>query len=227
MIADMLILACPTIRYELEQSIKEQNSKARVEYLPQSLHSEPNKMHDYLQKKIDCMQGFERVVLCVSSCGGSTAGLMASTAEIILPRTRDCLDILLSGNSLAELKRDLGGVYYTKGWMDFSRQSEIDLDRLTKKLGRAEAEAYLCNLYRTCNRFYIIDTGCYDIEEVREYATPLVKLVNGSLDVIKGEYGILRKVAKRQFDEDFMVVEKGSRVITDGFLKNWQQDVNY
>ena len=50
MIADMLILACPTIRYELEQSIKEQNSKARVEYLPQSLHSEPNKMHDYLQK---------------------------------------------------------------------------------------------------------------------------------------------------------------------------------
>ena len=221
MMANTLIMACPTLRYELEKSLKEHNSGAKIEYLPQRLHSEPEKMHDYLRGKIDSLQGVERVVLCVSSCGGSTAGLTAYTAELVVPRTRDCLDILLSGDSLANLERDLGGVYFTKGWMDFSRQSDIDLDRLTDKMGKEEAEAYLYDLYRTCSNFYIIDTGCYDVEEVREYASPLVRLVNGTLSVIKGKYGILQKVAKGQFDEDFMVVPQGGTVSADGFLKNW------
>ena len=154
----------------------------------------------YLQRRIDGLQGTKRAVLCVSSCGGSTAGLLASSTELVVPRTRDCLDILLSGASLEDLKRDLGGVYFTRGWMDFSRQSEIDLGRLTKKLGKAEAEAYLYEMYRTCNRFYIIDTGCYDVEKVRAYAEPLVKIVNGTITVLKGEYGILKKLAQGRFD---------------------------
>ncbi len=49
----------------------------------------------------------------------------------------------------------------------------------------------------------------------------MVKLVNGTLTVIKGKYGILQKVAKGQFDEDFMVVPRGGTVNADGFLKNW------
>lgn len=92
--SNTLILACPTLRYELERSLKEQNAKARIEYLPQRLHSEPEKMHEYLQSKIDSLQNVGRVVLCVSSCGGSTAGLAASTAEIVVPRTRDFSNIL-------------------------------------------------------------------------------------------------------------------------------------
>ncbi len=146
MMTNTLILACPTLGYELERSLQEQNTKAKVEYLPQRLHSEPEKMHEYLQSKIDSLQNVDRVVLCVSSCGGSTAGLLASTAEIVVPRTRDCLDILLSGDSLASLERDLGGVFFTKGWMDYSKQTDIDLDRLTEKLGKEEAEAYLYDL---------------------------------------------------------------------------------
>ena len=219
--SDTLILACPTLRYELEKSLQEQNTEAKVEYLPQRLHSEPEKMHEFLQSKLDSLQNVDRVVMCVSSCGGSTAGLLASTVEIVVPRTRDCLDILLSRSSLDKLERDLGGVYFTKGWMDYSKQTDIDMDRLTEKLGKEEAEAYLYDLYRTCNSFYIIDTGCYDVEEVREYASPLVKLVNGTLAVVNGEYGILQKVAKKHFDEDFMVVPRGETVNADGFLKNW------
>lgn len=218
---DTVILACPTLRYELERALQESSAGFRVEYLPQRLHSEPEKMHEHLQERIDGLQEAQRVVLCVSNCGGSTAGVLASSVELILPRTRDCLDILLSGDSLASLERDIGGVYFTRGWMDFSRQSEIDLDRLTAKQGRAEAEAYLYELYSTCNKFYIIDTGCYDVDEVKDYVAPLVKLVGGTLSIQKGTYGILRKIAKGQFDEDFMVVPAGGRVDKDGFLKNW------
>ena len=219
--AETVIFACPTLRYELEEALREHSSRMRVEYLPQKLHSEPKEMHDYLQQKIDGLQDASRAVLCVSSCGGSTAGLLATKGELVIPRTRDCLDILLSGNSLRDLERDLGGVYFTKGWMDFSRQSDLDLDKLTEKLGKAEAEAYLYEMYRTCNRFYIIDTGCYDVEEVRAYAVPLVRLADGTLTVIKGVYGILRKIALGRFDEDFMVVPRGSRVSPEGFQKNW------
>ena len=49
MMEDAVILACPALRYELEKSLKEKNAGTIVEYLPQRLHSEPEKMHDYLQ----------------------------------------------------------------------------------------------------------------------------------------------------------------------------------
>ena len=207
-----VILSCPTLRGELISAMREASSEAIVYFMPQRLHSDPKELHAYLQDKIDHFWNVDRIVLCVSGCGGGTKGLKANTAELVVPRTRDCLDILLSGKSLATLERDISGVYFTESWMEFSKNSEIDLDRLTKKMGRAAAEDFLRRLYKTCNKFYIIDTGCYDVEEVQAYVAPLVEILQGTVQVLQGEYGILRKIAKENFDEDFQVVPKGSEV---------------
>lgn len=215
-----VILSCPTLKGELKAALSAASSEAVVYFLPQRLHSDPKELHAYLQDMIDRFYNVDRIVLCVSGCGGGTAGLRATSAELVVPRTRDCLDVLLSGDSLASLQRDISGVYFTESWMEYSRQTDIDLDRLTRKMGREAAEDFLRGLYKTCNRFYIIDTGCYDVRAVQDYIAPLVEILHGTVTMLNGECGVLHKIARAQFDGDFVVVPKGGAVSSEVFLKN-------
>lgn len=217
---ETIILACPTLKQELQTAIRMCSSDSSVCFLPRHLHNDPRELHRYLQERIDSYRSADRIILCVSRCGGGTANLKATSAELVLPRTRDCLDILLSGKSLASLERDVHGIYFTASWMEFSRESEIDLDRLTQKLGREAAVEYLRRLYRTFHDFYIIDTGCYDVQEVKDYIAPLVEILDGTITVLRGEYGILRKIAANCFDEDLIKIPRGNLVPAEAFLPN-------
>lgn len=60
--------------------------------------------------------------------------------------------------------------------------------------------------------FYIIDTGTYDVKEVEEYIRPLVDVLDGRILSVKGTYGMLRKIARQQFDDDFLIVPNGGVV---------------
>lgn len=215
-----VILSCPTLKGELTAALTEASSEAVVYFLPRRLHSDPKELHTCLQDMIDHFYNADRIVLCASGCGGGTAGLRASTAELAVPRTRDCLDILLSGESLASLQRDISGVYLTESWMEFTKTTEIDLDWLTAKMGRRAAEDYLRRLYKTCNKFYIIDTGCYDVATVQDYVAPLVTILSGTVTMLHGKCGILHKIAREQFDDDFVIVPKGGEIPSGAFLKN-------
>ncbi|MBS5888085.1 MAG: hypothetical protein KIB08_06215 [Negativicoccus succinicivorans] len=67
-------------------------------------------------------------------------------------------------------------------------------------------------MYKGFEHFYIIDTGGYEIEPVREYLEKLRKILDGQIDIIPGKYGILRKIADDDFDEDFLILKKGETV---------------
>ncbi len=215
-----VILSCPTLMGELKAALAAASSEAAAYFIPRRLHSVPKELHEYLQDMIDHFYNVDKIVLCVSGCGGGTAGLRAASSELIVPRTRDCIDLLLSGGSLSSLRRDISGVYFTESWMECTRESEIDLDKLTEKMGREEAENFLRRLYKTCNKFYIIDTGCYDVRAVEKYVAPLVEILSGTMTVLHGKYGILHKIAEGRFDDDFVVVPPGETVPSDAFLKN-------
>lgn len=105
--------------------------------------------------------------------------------------------------------------------MEFMKESDIDFDKLKQKMGETKARMYLMKLYSVIHDFYIIDTGCYDIEPVKEYITPLVRLVEGELHIVPGHYGILRKMAREQFDDDFFTVPVGETVKSDSFPSNF------
>ena len=215
-----VILSCPTLMEELKTALAAASSEAVVYFIPRQLHSDPKKLHEYLQDMIDHFYNVDQIVLCVSGCGGGTAGLRAATSKLIVPRTRDCLDILLSGESLDALQRDISGVYFTESWMECTKESEIDLDKLAEKMGRENAENFLRRLYKTCNKFYIIDTGCYNVRAVEEYVAQLVEILSGTMTMLRGQCGVLHKIAEERFDEDFIVVPPGGKVPTDAFLKN-------
>ncbi|MBQ8418127.1 MAG: DUF1638 domain-containing protein [Phascolarctobacterium sp.] len=216
-----IILSCPTLRGELLAALDEHNADIPVHFMPYELHGDIKYLHEYVQKMIDSFGNVDRIYICTTGCGGGTIGLKATTAELVLPRTRDCLDILLSGDDLKrDDRRNLRGIYYTASWMDFSKNSEIDVEKLIAKRGQEEAEAFLRKLYNGFKDFYIIDTGCYDVEEVRNYLAPLMKILGTEIKELKGEYKILHKMVTHQVDQDFVIVPKGEAVQAGSFMPN-------
>ena len=216
-----IILSCPTLKKELLAALASHNSEIPVHFMPYQLHNDVKYLHEYVQKMIDSIENVDRIYICTTGCGGGTIGLKATTAELVLPRTRDCLDILLSGDNLKrDDRRNLRGIYYTASWMDFGKNSEIDPEKLIAKRGQEEAEEFLRKLYNGFKDFYIIDTGCYDVEEVRAYANTLMKILGTEVQVIKGEYKILHKMVTHKIDEDFVIVPKGEAVVAGSFMPN-------
>ena len=206
-----VILACPTLSGELKEAMKKAQSESVVYFMPPGLHRDPKVLHHYVQDKIDHFYNVSQIVVCTTGCGGGNIGITASSAPLVYPKTRDCIDILLSGDSLSDLKRDMHGVFLTESWMA----------KLEKKMGKEEAHEYLKKLYAPIHDFYIIDTGCYDVEPVKKYIEPMVELLGAKLHMIKGNYGILRKMARGTFDEDFFIVPKGEKVKAGSFPSNF------
>jgi hypothetical protein len=216
-----VILSCPTLKKELLAALAANNADIPVHFMPYKLHGDLKFLHEYVQSMIDSFGNVDRIYICTTGCGGGTIGIKATTAELVLPRTRDCLDILLSGDNLKrDDRRNLRDIYYTASWMDFSKNSEIDYDKLVANRGKEEAEEFLRKLYKGFKDFYIIDTGCYDVQEVRDYLAPLMKVLDTEIKEVKGEYKVLHKMVTHQIDEDFVIVPQGEAVQAGSFMPN-------
>lgn len=207
-----IILSCPTLKRELEKAVEEAGFAGEVRFIPQSLHSSPKELRKYLQETIDHMEGMEEILLCVSGCGGATVGLRAAGAPLIVPKTRDCVDILLSEDSLKELKRPKDGFFLSYGWMEYMKNSCLDLNQILKEKGLEATEEYMRSMFRGFENFYIIDTGIYPLKEIEDYIQPLADIIGGKVSKIRGGYGILKKMAAGKKDGDFLVVQKGETV---------------
>jgi len=216
-----IIISCPTLQYELKAALQEAGSDTAIHFIPQRLHSVPEELHTHLQEVIDSITDVDRIYICISSCGGSTLGLKATTAELVIPRTRDCVDILLSQKEhpIEAIDRPFDGCLFTKGWVDFNQSSEDSLKNLTKRKGKEYAESYIRSIYGSFNKFYYIDTGLGHMDDIETRMEPMVKVLNGSTCKICGGFGILRKIAANNIDSDFIVVPKGQTVENVDFLQ--------
>lgn len=206
--SNKVVIACRTIEKELQAAMKETSSSYLVYFLPSRLHTVPQEMAVQLQKIIDGLENVDQVLLCVSGCGGGTKDLKATTADIIIPRTRDCIDMLLTKTTVDDIERDKRGIFFTESWLEFFKQSPMAFDKLAAQYGRKEAEEKFKSIYKGFGNFYIVDTGVYDLNRLKSYLTPLVKMIDGKLTVVKGRYEVIRKMLTGKIDEDFRVIKK-------------------
>lgn len=202
-----IIYSCITLQKELQDVISKYNCEDEVHFLSPALHSNPQEMHRVLQSFIDDNTCYEEIVICVSGCGKATCDLKATTCSLALPRTMDCIDILLTGSGI---KRPDGSIFITKSWMNFMKNSSIDYEKLIQERGREAADSFLKVLYKGFTDFYIIDTGTYELTEVESYIKPLVELLEGTLKIIPGPYKVLEKLITGKYDQDVIVIPKGT-----------------
>ncbi len=212
------IYSCITIQKELEITAKNLGCKDEITFLDSKLHSNPQKMRETLQKIIDengsANNPAYEIVICVSGCGKATCNLTASSCNIVVPRTMDCIDILLSGSNTPRPK---GAIFLTASWMKFMQASSICHEKLISKHGYENAAEKLRTIYKGFTDFYIIDTGTYDINDVESYITPLIDILGGKITKIPGTYKILEKLISGNYDKDIIQIPKGNTLLITEF----------
>ena len=203
-----VILSCPTLKKEIQHILAEHKLDTPVYFLPRRLHADPKELAEYLQNTIDSFDNVDRILICVSGCGGGTAKLRATTAELVIPKTRDCLDLLLSGDDVKSINRAPNGIFMTESWWMTMKEGELNLEKQIAAKGKEAGEAWLRQIFKGFEHFYIIDTGVYDVAAVAKEMQPLIDVLEGTVEVVPGRCGLLRKLLTGGIDENFRVIAK-------------------
>lgn len=193
------------------------------ETLDFGLHLRPNELKKTLQEKIDKASSHADVLLLgYGLCSMAVVGLRASTAHLVIPRVDDCIAIFLGSCSAykEQAKKEPGTYYLTKGWIEVGDSPFSEYRRLVEKFGEAKAERMIQLMLKNYTRLGFINTGQYEIERYREYATKTAEKFNLRLEEIDGSPALVRKMVFGPWDDEFLVVEPGQTVQYTDFVQS-------
>lgn len=124
------LIGCAVLRSALEPMVDKQNGWDFVEYMDAGLHTTPGKLRPALQERLDGVDVPSRIFLAYGLCGKGLDGLSSGRHTLIIPRTGDCIPLLMG--SYDRYKQDLqenpGTYYLSEGWVenDFHPLGQFD-----------------------------------------------------------------------------------------------------
>lgn len=206
-----VVIACETLRDELMMAVRETGSSYPVIWIDSIYHVDPGKLRLKLQQEIDSLTGIKHVLLAYGACGNGLVGLKASTADLIIPKTDDCISMFLSkpGKTFIRLKESY---FLTKGWMESSKGLWNEYWYTVNRYGEKRARRIFDLMLGNYQNLTLIDTEAYNFEEWKDKAQQLAEKTNLRLTTAKGGIWLLKQLLTGQHDECFSIVKKGETV---------------
>ena len=168
-----VMIACDTLRTEIEHVMQVHGFDRPVVWIEHLLHNVPTKLTAALQEAIDSIEDADRVLLGFGNCGNAIQGLKSGDFELIVPRLDDCVSLVLGSQRYRErYSREHHAFYLTDGWITGSRTIEVEYNEMIEDYGEEEADYDLLQRYldtlmdRTRHLCEVIET-----EQVVEPAT--------------------------------------------------------
>ena len=177
-----------------------------------------DKMRAFLQSIIDSLAFVDRVIITASRCGNATVGLRATTAELLLPRGADCIDLLLSERDLPSRVRPERAIFLTDSWVKSTSDSEYSYEALTARYGENTAAELLKTMYRDYRSYVFLDSGVYDVAALKHSMKAKAALLGMTMEQRPAPCATLRKLVKGEIDDDFILVPKGGTVKESDFI---------
>ena len=89
-----IVIACRVFESLLEKILPE-GSFDHITYLDYGLHRVPEKLTHAVQEEIDAVETPSLIVLGYGLCGNGLKGIQSGQHTLLIPRTDDCIAILL------------------------------------------------------------------------------------------------------------------------------------
>lgn len=158
------IVACGTLRDELEASCAFTGCTYPVHWIESGLHNYPDKLRERLQAVFDSLDGVERVLFAFGFCGNAVAGLQTRGFEAILPRVDDCISLVL-GSTQAR-SRIQHTCFLTRGWLRGERTICDEYQYMIHKYGEETGREIFSVMPANYRYLGVIDTGCYALSDI-------------------------------------------------------------
>lgn len=220
------LICCRMLENELNKILTDENISAPVYWIDAGLHNAPEKLHDEIQNLLDKMPSdVNRVILLYSLCGQSVIGLKTHNYDLIMPRTDDCIALLLGGNSK---KVDLIGTYFlTDRWLDDEKSLMNEYKYAYEKYGEKRCERIFKRQFAHYNVLGLLDTGAYEVNSLIEKTNQIAKVLELTPKIIHTDCEMLRtlvNLAKSDsspipdsLQSDYLRVKNNSEIIYEMF----------
>ncbi|MBE5996292.1 MAG: DUF1638 domain-containing protein [Lachnospiraceae bacterium] len=210
------IIACETLKEELEKAIAETQCTYPVLFIESGLHDVPKKLKKVLQDTIDEAEsrGAERLLFVMGFCGNATQGIRPGKSTLIIPRVDDCITLLLGSQKRRKQLQESGGTYFmTKGWVDGERNILSMRQYMMERYGEDAGEEIFNMMFGNYSRIGLLDTGAYDMEPVTEQVKQAAEAIGFRWEIFRASVDYIKETLTGPWEDDrYLTVPPGREV---------------
>ena len=219
-----------------------------LQFLRKGLHSlETPDMVSAVQSAIDAVDpsaAYEAILLGYARCNDGLVGVTARTLPVVLPRAHDCITFFFGSRRAYQEYFDANpGTYYmTTGWCERNDSKADEVDQLgnrkrgvMEKLGLADSYEQMVAKYGKDNADFIVQSlgdwkskytkflylkmGLGDEQPFIEKTRRLAEQRRWTMEIRDGSWTLLEKLFFGRWDEDFVIVRPGQRIVARNDLR--------
>ena len=178
-------------------------------------HNDPDRLRDVVQAEIDRAEseGADLILLAYGLCGNGALGWHTEKATLVMPRFDDCVNMMLcTGKRDRRNYLSAGHMYLTGGWTKDEGALLDMFESYLSKYGKRKADKLMKMMLASYSSVTVIDTGCYEMEPVMEYAAECAERFGLERNVVAGGNEPLRKLISGNWDGDIIIKDPGETV---------------
>lgn len=213
-----LLIACETLRDEVELALKKTKTEIEISWMPNRLHDRPEQLKNALQEEINRVENDYNILLfAYGNCGNGLLGIKSEKATMIIPKYDDCIGMLLCHKP--QLDRIRTTTYFlTPGWIEGEKSLEVEYAQIIEKYGEKRAKMIYDMMFKNYKELMMIDTGAYKLEDWMERVEKISKIVGLDVVVDEGDITALEKLITEDWDEDFCIIPPQRETVHDDFF---------
>lgn len=201
----------------------------QISYLDYGLHRVPEKLRVAVQEAIDAVKTPSLIVLGYGLCGNGLKGIQSHRHTLLMPRTDDCIAILLGSYQtyIKEFEREPGTYYLSKGWLEAGSDPLKEYHEVKEKYGEKDAHWIMDTQYQHYKRLVFVAHKENDLVNYRPRAKAVAEYCNRwemeYQEVLGSDHYIQRLVetaaSLEKTDQDFIIIEPGGEVRQEMFIR--------
>lgn len=217
---NIIILACSTLREELELVMDRISCSYPIEWVDSGLHVWPDKLKVEIQKKLNELDPkYTTVLLLFGFCGNSMVGIESSNRTLVLPLAADCIPIFLGSNAARE-EAGIDTYFYTAGYLNYESNMVTEFRHAVEKYGKKRASYFMKAMMAHYKRLAVIDTGAFEVQEVIDKIEELAVELDIPTVVLEGNLILIENLLLKKWDKDsFLIVDPGKTITLDDSLR--------
>ena len=219
------VIACRVFNREISLLSAKSSAVIDVVWLRQGLHNYPSLLQEEIQKEIDLAEAppegpdsvarppeeYSAIILGFGLCSRAIAGLKSSRLPIVVPRSHDCIALLLGSHKKyrEEFSKAPGTYWFSPGWVEQSAfpcggGCALLQERFAELYGEDNAE-YLVEMERDSLNSYtraaLITWPELDSEEYHLRTQEIAGEFGWELEAMAGDSGFLERILNGDWRE--------------------------
>jgi hypothetical protein len=207
------IVACETLKQELESVMRNKDCAYPVVWVDSGKHAWPDKLRVSVQEAIDGIPpSCKTILILFGFCGNAMVGVEARNHRLVLPKAADCIPLFIGSRA----ERDAYGTgtyFFTEGYINSGGSIATDTSQVCQRYGEKRGLSILKKMLENYKYFAVIDTGTFNVADVKIKVDNFAKLVEIPVKVIPGNLRIIEAlVAGSWKEEEFFIFEPGEKI---------------